>query len=359
MTRALAAIALVVMSAGCGREFSRGPMSPTAVPGATAGQTATLSWEQAVSAQIMTGAPHNHLPGPSNFTFVVNGSTVHLGWQAAPGEVIHYIIEAGSLSGQSNLAIFSSGSNATGVGVTNVPTGIYYVRVRAVLSDGQLTNVSNEIVVSVGGVCPGVVSPTTIAAPRTGATISIAVTTGCAWTAVSQSPFITVTSGASGTGNGVVSVAVAPNLGGARTGTLMIAGQLVTVTQGAANLHVGFEMFDPATQGGATTECRINANPSRCVLRSTSFTFGTSSIAHYAWTVQYTYGGELRTQTQSGIDPQFVFSEVCGLTSSDASGAFQPLSVTLTVTDSEGASATATSGAFGQPALQLRLYTCP
>ena len=54
-----------------------------------------------------------------------------------------------------------------------------------------------------------------------------------------------------------------------------------------------------------------------------------------------------------------MLSEVCGLQSSDPSGAVQPLSVSLTVTDGEGATATAVSGAFGQPALQLRLYTCP
>jgi hypothetical protein len=54
----------------------------------------------------------------------------------------------------------------------------------------------------------------------------------CAWTAVSHDAWITVTDGASGSGNGAVSYSVAPNPANAtRTGTLTIAGQTFTVTQ--------------------------------------------------------------------------------------------------------------------------------
>jgi hypothetical protein len=360
MNRALAALVLIALSTACGREFTRGPVSPSnTLPVQGSNASITITWNQALSSQIRGAAQHNHLPGPGGFAFLVQGSTVFLGWQAAPGNVSHYIIEAGSQTGQADIVVFSSGSAATGLSVTGVPTGIYYARVRAVLTDGQLTAVSNEIVVSVGGVCPGVVSPTSVAAPRTGSTLTLTVTTACAWTAVSHSPFVTVLSGASGTGNGVVSVLVAPNDGGSRSGTLSIAGQSVTITQGAATLHPAFELYDPASQGGATTECRINANPSTCILRSTSFTFGTTSIVHFSWVVQYTYGGESRTLTQAGIDPQLLLSDVCGLVSSTPEGAVQPLSVSLTVTDNAGSSATAVSGAFGQPPLNLRLFSCP
>jgi hypothetical protein len=54
---------------------------------------------------------------------------------------------------------------------------------------------------------------------------------GCAYTVVSNAPFITVTSGGSGTGNGTISFTVAANDGPARTGTITIAGQPFTVTQ--------------------------------------------------------------------------------------------------------------------------------
>jgi hypothetical protein len=55
---------------------------------------------------------------------------------------------------------------------------------------------------------------------------------GCDWTAVSNSNFISVTSGASGTGNGVVTLTVSPNNSGAsRTGSVTIAGQSFNITQ--------------------------------------------------------------------------------------------------------------------------------
>jgi hypothetical protein len=62
----------------------------------------------------------------------------------------------------------------------------------------------------------------------------VAVTTAstCAWTATSNDAWITITSGASGTGNGVVTYTVAGNNGAARRGTLTIAGLTATITQG-------------------------------------------------------------------------------------------------------------------------------
>ena len=57
----------------------------------------------------------------------------------------------------------------------------------------------------------------------------------CQWTATSGATWITITSGAAGTGNGTVSFTVANNTGAARTGTLTIAGRAFTVTQAASS----------------------------------------------------------------------------------------------------------------------------
>jgi hypothetical protein len=58
----------------------------------------------------------------------------------------------------------------------------------------------------------------------------------CAWTAVSRSSWISITSGASGVGNGQVAYTVARNTTGAtRTSGLLIAGQGVTITQSGDN----------------------------------------------------------------------------------------------------------------------------
>jgi uncharacterized membrane protein YdcZ (DUF606 family) len=62
----------------------------------------------------------------------------------------------------------------------------------------------------------------------------VSITANCAWTAVSNVPWITVTSGASGSTNGTTSFTVAANTGEERTGTLTVAGQTVSVTQESA-----------------------------------------------------------------------------------------------------------------------------
>jgi hypothetical protein len=56
-------------------------------------------------------------------------------------------------------------------------------------------------------------------------------TNTCTWTASSNASWITLTSGASGTGDSRVGYLVLPNVGGSRSGTLTIAGQTFTVTQ--------------------------------------------------------------------------------------------------------------------------------
>jgi hypothetical protein len=67
----------------------------------------------------------------------------------------------------------------------------------------------------------------------TGSTLQVDVTTqaACAWTAASQPAWITISSGAAGTGSGRVQLTVAENTAGGRTGTVVIAGQNVTVKQ--------------------------------------------------------------------------------------------------------------------------------
>ncbi len=64
-------------------------------------------------------------------------------------------------------------------------------------------------------------------------TVNVAATsTNCAWTAQSNANWITITSGASGTGNGAVNYIVAANdTADTRTGSLIIAGRTFTVTQ--------------------------------------------------------------------------------------------------------------------------------
>ena len=81
--------------------------------------------------------------------------------------------------------------------------------------------------------CNYTIAPTTQAFPVNGDLGSLTVTSasGCAWTATSNVPWVTITAGNSGAGNGSVNFTVAANTGPDRAGTLFVAGQTFTVTQ--------------------------------------------------------------------------------------------------------------------------------
>ena len=62
----------------------------------------------------------------------VSGSSVTITWSRPSGPVTHYVLEAGSGPGLSNITVFNVGA-ATSVSVPAVPPGTYYVRVRAAI----------------------------------------------------------------------------------------------------------------------------------------------------------------------------------------------------------------------------------
>jgi all-beta uncharacterized protein len=171
---------------------------------------------------------------PAGLTGSVNGTTVTLGWGSVGG-ASSYVLEAGSAPGLSNLVVSDQGG-ATSLTATASP-GTYYVRVKAKNACGTGAP-SNEIVLAVqSATCSYTLSTTSASVSSAGGTTTVTVTASstCAWTASSNASFISIASGSSGSGNGTVTFSTAPNTGpAARTGTLTIAGQTVTVTQAAA-----------------------------------------------------------------------------------------------------------------------------
>jgi Zn-dependent metalloprotease len=124
--------------------------------------------------------------------------------------------------------------------------------VSAVGNDGTTHTAATNVPADCSGTCTFSLSPTSASYAATGGTgsVSVTATAGCSWTAASNATFITVTAGASGTGNGTVSYSVANNTGtSSRTGTLTIAGQTFTVTQ-AGTTGGGTELI---TNGGFET----------------------------------------------------------------------------------------------------------
>jgi len=99
---------------------------------------------------------------------------------------------------------------------------------------------------NVAGQCVYTLAPASQAVAAPGGTFSVAVTTasGCNWTATSNDSWITITSGGGGSGNGAVNYTVAAYTGAtSRVGTMTIAGQTFTVTQGftcpVGSLNIG------------------------------------------------------------------------------------------------------------------------
>jgi glucose/arabinose dehydrogenase len=97
--------------------------------------------------------------------------------------------------------------------------------------------------------CSYSISPASRRAAAGGETITVNVTTqgGCGWSAVSNSGFINVTSGASGTGSGTVTLFASSNGSGVpRAGTVFIAGQIFTITQSEVIPEVPTIQFNQA-----------------------------------------------------------------------------------------------------------------
>jgi hypothetical protein len=126
----------------------------------------------------------------------------------------------------------TSGSSGTGNGTVNYSVAANTnttSRTGTIGVDGQTFTVTQA-----GASCSYSISPTSATYGPAGGSSSVSVTAGagCSWTASSNAGWITVLSGASGTGNGTVNYSVASNTNTtSRAGTMTIAGQTFTVNQ--------------------------------------------------------------------------------------------------------------------------------
>ena len=126
-------------------------------------------------------------------------------------------------------------------------------------------------------------SPVTAMSAAGGSTSS-AVTTSpaCAWTATSAVSWITIISGATGTGNGTVSLAVLTNSGPARSGAVTIAGQTFTITQAASTCTFTINPLSRSFGAGSG---------SNNVSVSTSGSCGWTATSNAPWITGVTPGG--------------------------------------------------------------------
>jgi hypothetical protein len=136
---------------------------------------------------------------------------------------------------------WSAASNHSWISIVGASSGMGTGTVRlqvaastAAARSGSATIAGQTVTVTQAQGCTFAISPESQGFGSSGGTGSVNVTAeaGCAWTASSQSTdWISITSGAAGSGNGTVQYSVAATTGGARSGTMLIAGRTFTVTQ--------------------------------------------------------------------------------------------------------------------------------
>jgi hypothetical protein len=156
-------------------------------------------------------------------------------------------------------------------------------------------------------------------------TVAVTAQPGCGWTAVSNDSWITITSGASGSGNGSVAYSVAANSGGARTGTVTIAGLTFTVDQAAFTCTFALSPTSaslPSIGGGgsvnvsAPAPCAWTAISDSAWLSITAGASGTGNgtVSYVAapnsdnssLTGTLTIGGEVFAVTQAAVFPMAI-----------------------------------------------------
>lgn len=185
---------------------------------AVAGQTFTVTQAAGASSCSYGIAPTSAaIAAPGGSGTVTVSTSTGCAWTAS-SEFDWITITSGTSGTGNGPVAFSVGANSGGA-----RTGVISIAGRAF----TVTQAAATCTYALGSPAAAV------AAPGGTGTVTVSTGTSCAWTAVSNTTWITVTSGASGTGNGAVAFSVAANTGGARMGTITIAGQTFTVTQAA------------------------------------------------------------------------------------------------------------------------------
>jgi hypothetical protein len=166
----------------------------------------------------------------------------------------------------------TSGANGSGNGTFNYSVEPNGGGARV----GTITVEDQTFTVNQSGGCSFSISPGTALYSQTGGEGSVNVSTsvGCNWTAVSNAPWINISSGDAGSGNDIVNYVVRDNrTGSPRQGTMTIAGNTFTVVQGTSggvpcnfSLSPTFQTFS-ASGGSGNITITVPAN---CVWRAAS-----------------------------------------------------------------------------------------
>ena len=175
-------------------------------------------------------------PPPTPCNYSLSPTTRTVGTATTTGSVGVAAGSTCSWSASSSAAWLRVTSGGSGVGSGTVNYSVA-ANTASTARSATLTVGSATFALTQNGSCTFTVTPTSrgFNQPSATASVTITATSGCSWTATRSGSWITITSGASGTGNGTVLYRVSANTGSSpRTGTLTVAGQPVVITQSAA-----------------------------------------------------------------------------------------------------------------------------
>jgi hypothetical protein len=165
------------------------------------------------------------------------------------------LVERSTNGGSTYTQVRQLSPNATSYNDTGLnPQTTYTYQVIAYNSVGTApSNTSSATTMA----CSYVISPTSASFAEGGGSGSFTVSAGavCSWSAISNAPWITITGGATGSGNGTVSFSVQSNGSVARTGSISVGGHVFTIAQGGiVTIYPGaYQTPDPVTGGQAVS----------------------------------------------------------------------------------------------------------
>lgn len=161
-------------------------------------------------------------------------------------------------------------------------------------------------------------------------TITVNTQASCSWTAVSSVTWISITSGASGSGPGGTVFSVSPNTGPARSGIITAAGQNITINQSGTT-----------PGGGQALAIVTGANLPPGVLNTTynASLAASGGTAPYNWTTTVSFPPGLTLNPSTGAitgTPSQVGNYTLPVTVTDSAGSSQARTFTLSVVASGG-----------------------
>jgi hypothetical protein len=261
-------------------------------------QTFNLTWNASLDS-----APCTYSISPTSNTLPAVGGAGSISLTTQPGCAWTASTNAGWIT----LLNFPSGSGpATMQYVVSVNTGPQ--RTGTITFGGQTFTLTQQAASCVYSITPLSAS---IGSSGGNQTVTVQTNFGCAWTVSSPPSWVTISNGASGTGNGTVVLSVAPNPGSSpRMTTLTIAGQSFSLTQSGASCTFSLSetvLNMPSSGGTASVNLGTGAGCNWEISQSESWVSASATAGAGPATLQFTVAAN------SSANPRSVVLTIAGL----------------------------------------------